>query len=808
MPYSEIAFYDIGLSDFREERETSEDRVEYEDHRLETVRLKSGPEACLEKPFRTDLRGGSEAQSSAVKPASKSTVQQFFADMEGINKYSGIGGGTTQKSFKQDTKAVYNKMLRDHREHLLAGFGQWEFLGLLGPRMQGEARAVHVAFMERWDFEDADNQDLEVAQDAERRRQLWRDYRRDNTAYMTLRAQSGFTHAPAPPDENEPRDLERFFDDLEARFKSSSTENLSAMQNFKPLAQETPERMFARFNVLAKPLEEEHPRVMTQDQLKTTYHFNLGLILSETESECLNKDVRDEERDRVAKGMEPLTRYEIHEMILRQMREKVVALTKLRAVGLSQPQEAERVGLRKQAKFREEGGHQDPFHAAPRHDSKEKRICNICGIKGHIARNCTSSTSLAEALPEREGKRQELENEEKQAAKPRLNAHDRLGPSQGTAAIRGRGNGKSGRPVNPRNPHMTAGVICTHCGTENHSAAQCWTLHPELCPHPKRENVMMARHEESNRVAYRAWETEQEEREERCQRYERERDQKELLRQEEEDAPMQEGNQQFMAARTEEPLPQGIEYADLFELDDPALEAELQLLEGPISESPRELRRLQQSADINGGVPTPEELVETWFQADGKKRHPYPTQKYSTYANAVRTRYGVSGPTLAPALRDPLGIRQSPRIAKKVQFAEPGAASALPVSNLNPLKEGGRGTSEQQRKDKPLPAPPHAPPTRATNSKRRRTPPDGGEMFVDEEEAQLPMTFPLTNMGEPTPGTTHLYEPPEGEIPAPPLRQSTSPERQEMPLVEIPLAATKNPLHIMRRLCAHIKQMR
>ena len=333
--------------------------------------------------------------------------------------------------------------------------------------------------------------------------------------------------------------------------------------------------------------------------------------MSVTESECLNKDIRDEERDRVAKGLEPLSRYEIREMILRKMREKVVALTKLRAVGLSQPQKAERAGLRKQAKLREEGGHQDPFHATQRPDSKEKRICNNCGVKGHIARKCTSPTSLAEALPEREGKRQLLENEEKQAAKPRLNTHDRLGPPQGTAAVRGRESGRSGRPVNPRNPHMTAGVICTHCGTENHSAAQCWTPHPELCPHPKRENVMMAKHEQSNMVAYRVWETEQQEREERCHRYEKERDRKELLRQEEEDAPMEEGNQQFMAARIEENLPEGIEYSDLFELDDPALEAELQLLEEPISESPQELRRLQQSADENGGVPTPEELVET-----------------------------------------------------------------------------------------------------------------------------------------------------------------------------------------------------
>ena len=55
---------------------------------------------------------------------------------------------------------------------------------------------------------------------------------------------------------------------------------------------------------------------------------------------------------------------------------------------------------------------------------------------------------------------------------------------------------------------------------------------------------------------------------------------------------MEEGNHQFMAAKIDENLPQGIEYSELFELDDPTLEAELQLLEEPTSESPQELRRL------------------------------------------------------------------------------------------------------------------------------------------------------------------------------------------------------------------------
>ena len=123
MPYSEIAFYDVGLSDFREEREDSEDRVEYEDHRLQSARLYSGPETRLEEPFKTELQGDPDAPSEPAASTPRITLHHFFTHMEGIQKYAGVGGGVTQKTFKQDAKAVYQKMLRDHREHQLAGFG-------------------------------------------------------------------------------------------------------------------------------------------------------------------------------------------------------------------------------------------------------------------------------------------------------------------------------------------------------------------------------------------------------------------------------------------------------------------------------------------------------------------------------------------------------------------------------------------------------------------------------------------------------------------------------------------------------------
>ena len=65
--------------------------------------------------------------------------------------------------------------------------------------------------------------------------------------------------------------------------------------------------------------------------------------------------------------------------------------------------------------------------------------------------------------------------------------------------------------------------------------------------------------------AYRVWEAERQSREERCQRYEEERERKELLREDEADENMANNNQQFMAARIEEQnLPQGVRITSVF----------------------------------------------------------------------------------------------------------------------------------------------------------------------------------------------------------------------------------------------------
>ena len=115
-------------------------------------------------------------------------------------------------------------------------------------------------------------------------------------------------------------------------------------------------------------------------------------------------------------------------------------------------------------------------------------------------------------------------------------------------------------------------------------------------------------------------------------------------------------------------LPKTIEYSDLFDLDDPSLEAELQLLSLPIADFVDELRRLQQSSDINGGIASPEDTVNGCFTV-GKDKHTRTKEKKHTYANVVRTRYGVTGNEPTPE-SDPLDPCRSPRLQKKLRIAE------------------------------------------------------------------------------------------------------------------------------------------
>ena len=135
--------------------------------------------------------------------------------------------------------------------------------------------------------------------------------------------------------------------------------------------------MFARFNLLARPLEDERPRVMTSDQLKTSYLFHLRAIRSEAQDLELSRDIRDSKRDHKSRGLPPLTRYEIHNLVLLQDRELVIEETKLRAAGLNQVSVKDRLGPKDNDRVGGTTRYNIPPPTNPRGKIVEKRSCNL-----------------------------------------------------------------------------------------------------------------------------------------------------------------------------------------------------------------------------------------------------------------------------------------------------------------------------------------------------------------------------------------------------------------------------------------------
>lgn len=192
---------------------------------------------------------------------------------------------------------------------------------------------------------------------------------------------------------------------------------------------------------------------------------HLKTLLSSSDAMSIDRDIRESERDRIDRGLDPLSRHEIHELVLRQAREKAVEETKLRAVELSNHQTFYRLRNRRKRRPAEEE------HAGERNSKKEERNCNLCGVKGHLAKSCPTPPSGSRPQPRGDRKRQPTVADDKSPTRPKLAMEDRLG-ERGVPG--GRAGGLSTpRPVNSRNTHTTEGATCSHCGTKNHSAGLC-----------------------------------------------------------------------------------------------------------------------------------------------------------------------------------------------------------------------------------------------------------------------------------------------------------------------------------------------
>ena len=72
--------------------------------------------------------------------------------------------------FVQDANTVYERMSNTPAEHVLNGFGQVEFLGLLATRLTGEAKTVYSSHVAKWNHRDENNPNHAAAVEAEARR--------------------------------------------------------------------------------------------------------------------------------------------------------------------------------------------------------------------------------------------------------------------------------------------------------------------------------------------------------------------------------------------------------------------------------------------------------------------------------------------------------------------------------------------------------------------------------------------------------------------------------------------------------------
>ena len=234
--------------------------------------------------------------------------------------------------------------------------------------------------------------------------------------------------------------------------------------------------------MIARPIENEYPPTLTENQITTHYVHHLQSILKPDDFRDLERLMQDSERRRTEEGRRPLNRHHIHEMALRQDREIIIRQTRLRAAGIvsaPNPPMNERLTHKLGDRLGEPNKDKNVTRAAPkgRTDERERRTCNNCLERGHLMKDCTNPT--ADKVKEEMFNRKRAQENDTKSERPVL------ARTAATEAARGRGNGRgggraggrggrgAGRGVNPNNPHMTENATCAYCHTPNHTEQQC-----------------------------------------------------------------------------------------------------------------------------------------------------------------------------------------------------------------------------------------------------------------------------------------------------------------------------------------------
>ena len=92
----------------------------------------------------------------------------------------------------RNARTIYNRLKLDPNNHRMEGFGEWEFVEMLGVALIGEARDVHNTFLKSWDSNNERLPEARRNRRTEERRVIWREYRQDQAA-------SRLRRTPQPP---------------------------------------------------------------------------------------------------------------------------------------------------------------------------------------------------------------------------------------------------------------------------------------------------------------------------------------------------------------------------------------------------------------------------------------------------------------------------------------------------------------------------------------------------------------------------------------------------------------------------------
>lgn len=206
--------------------------------------------------------------------------------------------------------------------------------GLLGVTLLGEARDVHTTFMEQWDPDPIYGEANRRARRAESRKVIWRGYRKQKTAWATMRLNSSLTTGPAEPALEEPEDVEELFHALTQRFWMLTTQHLSLPQGFRIRPWESIYSLLSRFNDVVRALETKEHLMVTVEHITTFYIYYLEGLVQADEAEDLMQRIKDEELIRERYDEAPLIRAKVHKMALEADRSEVVYETKLHSLGL------------------------------------------------------------------------------------------------------------------------------------------------------------------------------------------------------------------------------------------------------------------------------------------------------------------------------------------------------------------------------------------------------------------------------------------------------------------------------------------